>query len=278
MNKRKWLLALSLLIFTSSCSNTKSTRNNVLPFGLQYGMSSESAYNILDSLSVEGVLEIENEYGYLYRFQNGTKLRVLLGFTDNDKLGIAEITNSEMHGAYGKASEAQLKKFITEQGVNLTNWVYRKPTEKRFNDIHQYSHDECHLTYTSMDSYSSVTFGRYDMEAKIVDLVAQKNKEELEEYLVKRRAAGVGESVTGNIQNSPWDGSVYQVKKYLKKNLNNPKSYESISWSAVHYDSSINKYYVQHTYRAQNGFGAIVLCSQTFEIDSQGNVINVVDM
>jgi hypothetical protein len=32
------------------------------------------------------------------------------------------------------------------------------------------------------------------------------------------------------IENSPWDGSVRQVEKYLKSNLKDPKSYESIEW------------------------------------------------
>jgi|LSQX01.2.fsa_nt_gb hypothetical protein len=75
------------------------------------------------------------------------------------------------------------------------------------------------------------------------------------------------------IDNSAWDGSVWQVKNYLKKNLNDPKSYEGIDWSKV--IETGDTYKVKHKYRAKNAFGGYVVVEQIFTLDDEGNVINV---
>ena len=72
------------------------------------------------------------------------------------------------------------------------------------------------------------------------------------------------------------------IKKYLDSSLNNPHSYESVSFSKLyklkdtvanisgHVDSiKYNGWYqIQHTYRATNGFGALMTTSEWFQIDS----------
>lgn len=73
------------------------------------------------------------------------------------------------------------------------------------------------------------------------------------------------------IQNSAWDGSVYQVKNYLKKNLKDPDSYEGIEWSNV-VDNGNGTYTVRHKYRARNSFGGMVIENWIFELDENGNV------
>jgi hypothetical protein len=76
------------------------------------------------------------------------------------------------------------------------------------------------------------------------------------------------------IQNSAWDGSVWQVEDYLKKNLKDPKSYESIEWSKVIEDG--DKYRVLHKYRAKNSFGGYVIEECIFTLDEDGNVIEAI--
>lgn len=76
------------------------------------------------------------------------------------------------------------------------------------------------------------------------------------------------------VENSSWDGSVYQVKEYLKRELKDPDSYESIEWTDV--QNTDDGYTVRHKYRAKNSFGGYVIENQTFFLDYGGNVTNVV--
>ena len=51
------------------------------------------------------------------------------------------------------------------------------------------------------------------------------------------------------VSNSGWDASVYQVERYLKDNLKDPKSYEAIEWSKVQkVNLSTHKYIVRCKY------------------------------
>ncbi len=79
------------------------------------------------------------------------------------------------------------------------------------------------------------------------------------------------------IRNSAWDGSVYQVKNYLKKNLKDPGSYEGIEWSEV-YENPDGTYAVRHKYRAKNSFGGMVVENCIFVLDAQGNVISTSEL
>ncbi len=75
------------------------------------------------------------------------------------------------------------------------------------------------------------------------------------------------------IQNSPWDGSVSEVKDYLNKTLKDPDSYEGIEWSNV--VKKDGYFFVRHKYRAKNSFGGYVIEDCIFKIDDKGSVINV---
>ena len=77
------------------------------------------------------------------------------------------------------------------------------------------------------------------------------------------------------VHNSDWDGSVKQVKDYLKENLNDADSYESVSWGPVQQNPDNHEFFVRHKYRAKNGFGALMLYDQFFTLDSTGIVINI---
>lgn len=77
------------------------------------------------------------------------------------------------------------------------------------------------------------------------------------------------------VTNSEWDGSVRQVEKYLKKNLKDPDSYESIEWSRV---AKVGEgYMVRAKYRAKNSFGGFVVENKIFILDSDGNVLSSSD-
>ena len=75
------------------------------------------------------------------------------------------------------------------------------------------------------------------------------------------------------ITNSPWDGSVWQVEDYLKKNLKDPDSYQGIEWSEVIENNDV--YQVRHKYRAKNSFGGYVVENCIFSLTKEGTVIDV---
>ena len=81
---------------------------------------------------------------------------------------------------------------------------------------------------------------------------------------------------TLKIENSVWDGSVRQVKKYLKKNLKDPESYESIEWGKVIYEGDVYK--VRHKYRAKNSFGGYVIEEFVFILNEKGEVIETLKL
>lgn len=69
------------------------------------------------------------------------------------------------------------------------------------------------------------------------------------------------------------------VKTYLKRYcLKDPDSYQGISWEAFGiYNQENNTYFALHKYRAKNSFGGYVVEEKLFVLDSDGNVIKVVD-
>lgn len=73
---------------------------------------------------------------------------------------------------------------------------------------------------------------------------------------------------------SGFDSSVDGVVDYLSTTLNDPKSYEPESWSTL-IPSKNGLFQVRHTFRAKNGFGAMVLQNFVFYLDSNSNVIEV---
>ncbi len=75
------------------------------------------------------------------------------------------------------------------------------------------------------------------------------------------------------VVNSPWDASVHQVERYLKRVLKDPKSYEGIEWSKVVPVGS--GFVVRHRYRARNSFGGYVVENKMFVLDQRGEVVEV---
>lgn len=69
------------------------------------------------------------------------------------------------------------------------------------------------------------------------------------------------------------------VRVYLKRYyLKDPDSYQGISWEAFGiYNQENNTYFALHKYRAKNSYGGYVVEEKLFVLDSNGNVIKVVD-
>lgn len=72
------------------------------------------------------------------------------------------------------------------------------------------------------------------------------------------------------VTNSPWDGSVRGVERYLAAALNDPDSYQPADWGPVR--PVPGGYTVRHRYRARNTLGGVMLHDQIFWLDSRGSV------
>lgn len=75
------------------------------------------------------------------------------------------------------------------------------------------------------------------------------------------------------VSNSPLDGSVRQVERYLKASLKDPNSLEVMEWGHVVADT--NGFLVRVKYRARNSFGAYSVEQQVFQLDAGGTVVAV---
>lgn len=80
------------------------------------------------------------------------------------------------------------------------------------------------------------------------------------------------------VHNDVLDASVLQVKQFLKKNLNDPESYDGVEWSPVSQNPHTKWFIVRHKYRAKNQYGAMQIFNQIFTLDSLGTVISISDV
>jgi tetratricopeptide (TPR) repeat protein len=73
-------------------------------------------------------------------------------------------------------------------------------------------------------------------------------------------------------QFSVWDGSHTKLKRYVKNNMNDPKSFEHVESIYADKGSFI---YVYMKFRGTNAFGAKVLNEVRAKVDLQGNILSV---
>lgn len=263
-----WGVFITLICL--SCSQDQTMSDNVFPFGLEYDMSEDDVYTILDSLISVDEVKYDEEIGYLYPFNSSYYMRILLGFYEG-KLGTLELTSTELDHNYGTLSNSQIKRFLKKEGINLKKWKFEKPREKKYAFIKRYSKSDSYISF-SYKGYTHISFRKYGTKAEIVDVYQRKRASERIDQYSKENSNYTG---SGKVSNSPWDGSVYQVKNYLKRNYS---SYESVSWGAVHFDNTVNKYYVEHTFKAQNALGGLSMFTKVFELDNNGKLLSITDL
>lgn len=70
------------------------------------------------------------------------------------------------------------------------------------------------------------------------------------------------------------------IMNYIKENANDPSSYESVGFSFLgRYNDPLlgpDSYYYVHTYRAKNGFGALILTKSTLGISADHETIRMI--
>ena len=78
------------------------------------------------------------------------------------------------------------------------------------------------------------------------------------------------------VYNSESDGSVWEVKLWLKQHLNDPDSVQYIEWSTVRKTKAGNLV-VRVKFRAKNSYGAYVIAQKLFVLDRNKTVIEQTD-
>ena len=101
-------------------------------------------------------------------------------------------------------------------------------------------------------------------------------------YAVFTDDSKTSENTYQTVYNNSLDASVSQVEDYLKDNLNDPGSYDPISWSEVFKLNDAKEdgfacYQVRHKYRVKNAFGAIILEEKLFRLDHKGTIVDIKD-
>ena len=78
------------------------------------------------------------------------------------------------------------------------------------------------------------------------------------------------------VYNSPWDGGVRQVERWMARNLKDPDSFEAIEWGGV-VKTDKGGFLVRVKYRAKNSFGGYGIDHKLFALSSKGEVLLVTD-
>lgn len=243
-------------------SEKSKGRVSELPFGFQFGMSEEEINNLLETLSSQGII---SSNGQNYKCNYITKLGVKIECHLNFKFHEDELYGVQLNML--NDSPETINAIETDLTEKCDSSYIKVAYSENFGDL------KCHLTQWIKDNQiiflrNAVGSDLNYINAPIAKMISDKRIDKTVEEARKNV-----DNIT--IKNSSWDGSVSQVKKYLNKNLNDPKSYESIEWSeALKTDKG---YTVRHKYRARNSLGALVVENKVFYIDNKGNIDKVVD-
>jgi hypothetical protein len=76
------------------------------------------------------------------------------------------------------------------------------------------------------------------------------------------------------VKSSAWDGSVFEVKLYLRSNLHDWKSTEFVEWSPVAKDPKLRISVVRCKFRTKNALGAYVIKNWVFYLGCDGKVLS----
>lgn len=234
-------------------------KQDSLLLGFQFGMTKIQILDQCKRLNIEDSLELINyEKGFAI---NGIKIKhIKPTFIFDLKEGLM----NKMLIEYYIPSDDDTSKIIL---LNYLSNFYGNPDlvyqEKKYEDFRAHW-----KTQKQNIDYSSVFTGLTKVIIEDPNNITPIDWEKIRQETEERNASTV-------VENNAFNGSVYQVKDYLKDNLNDPKSYESLSWSPV--SKTDDGFMVRHKYRAKNVYGGLIIKEQVFYLNKQGVVINVVD-
>jgi len=246
-----------------------------LPFNLHYGMNKDEYEHVKDSLNGLGQL---SRWGTEYNFED-VRLGITPYYDAQGRLAQLELSS---FGVYDTKQAQSLEKgfiplverMLTLQGINLN--AYKKTVKdsvfgnKKYHKNISYTKPGYGEIYISNNTILVVQFRNEEATTQI-----RKQVEESTQQIIKDAIKDVESGrVRQKVENSTLDGSVLQVKNYLKNTLADPKSYDGIEWSPVQKTS--DGYKVRHKFRAKNSLGGYVIEEHIFVLNEYGEVIDVI--
>ena len=89
----------------------------------------------------------------------------------------------------------------------------------------------------------------------------------------QRKAKEAAKAEAIKKQFSAWDGSHYNLERYIKNSMHNPDSYEHVETKYIDKDTYI---VVITKFRGTNAFGAVVTNSMAAEVGLDGSVRSII--
>jgi len=94
-------------------------------------------------------------------------------------------------------------------------------------------------------------------------------------YTAKTAAPPLPATPMSVVFNTQYDGSVWQIKDWLKKHADEPSSLKVLHWGKV---VDLNDGYLVHVkFEAKNKSGAYVVSDKVFKLDKSGTIVGMVD-
>lgn len=276
-------LTITLLILMISCDNSarqneinrsemdvaqtkaelSSENISELPLNFEFGMTRDEVNKHLEKLVKKGVISKKGDkyYDYDYILESGQKIGTSI------ETSFYEDRLYDLYfSLYGLNFDYELIAAIDKEITNKVDSTYKRIS------YYMLDYDDSKMWIIKWFKENQYIYLRnaagtdiHFVNAPIERIADEKRNQKLLERA--RMKAGI------EVKNSSLDGSVSQVVKYLKNNLKDPDSYESIEWGNV--TETDNGYIVRHKYRAKNSFGGYVIEHQIFHIDWQGNITSV---
>ena len=277
------ILTITLLILMISCDNSarqneinkskmfaaqtkaelSSGNISELPLDFEFGMTRDEVNKHLEKLVKKGVISKKGDkyYDYDYILESGQKIGTSI------ETSFYEDRLYDLYfSLYGLKFDYELIAAIDKEITNKVDSTYKRIS------YYILDYDDSKMWIIKWFKENQYIYLRnaagtdiHFVNAPIERIADEKRNQKLLERA--RMKAGI------EVKNSSLDGSVSQVVKYLKNNLKDPDSYESIEWGNV--TETDNGYIVRHKYRAKNSFGGYVIEHQIFHIDWQGNITSV---
>lgn len=278
----------SQLIEEASYSPEKEMQ---LPFGFKFGWTEEEAKRHIDSLKQKHIIISDSfpQFSYKYPTYKGLKANVELFFFDSTLYRMAFQHIYEIE--YISESSQEYKEILLKYLYGSKRLEYKIPVDEIENEDNW---DEVYLIVKSnlVMLHKRIKYSTFLQEEKVFVFSNQPKAKNYSDYKtrkeimagkdrfneirkaenwIKEHESEINASRYKSRVVNGYDGSVWQVEEYLKQNLKDPDSYESIEWGNV--TSNDQGYFVKHKYRAKNSFGGYVIETQVFQIDMQGNIV-----
>lgn len=268
-----------------------------LPIGFKFGNTKKEVNTNIERLKKYGLKKVEIAAGdtdnpiwdYVYVSRNNKKYRASI-YYDFDENNLYSLTfelqdepkkypidlTEEVRSSLDEDLTAQLGRGYKRYHYNIKNeffngsrtyWIKNNMIVVMEYD-HQYSTKIIKITYNDAPIYVK-------KDNEMNKRIAESTRIQYEKIKQRKKETSTSNDDKSEykVYNSEWDGSVYPVVLYLKKNLKDPDSYEAIEWSKV--QKTDDGYIVRHKYRAKNSFGGYVIQNNIFYLNEKGHVYRV---